>query len=181
MKRILLHTCCGPCTVYPLEHLRREDWTVHGFFYNPYIQPFQELKKRLETLQTLARIEELPLIVREDYDLEDYLRQVAFREENRCMVCYARRIEATARLARKSGFDAFTTTLLYSKMQRHELIEQLCLAAARRSGASFVYVDFRTGWKKGQEKAREMNLYRQQYCGCILSEKERFFRPGNRD
>ncbi len=174
MKSILLHTCCGPCSIYPVDWLRKKEWTVRGFFYNPYIHPYQEFKKRLHTLQILAQMRDLPLILREDYDLEDYLRQMAFREENRCLVCYSKRIEATARLAHKSGFDAFTTTLLYSKRQQHNLIRDLARCAAKRWGVDFVYEDFREGWKVGQETAKRLNLYRQQYCGCILSEKERF-------
>ncbi len=173
-KKLLLHTCCGPCTIYPLDRLRSEKWTVRGFFYNPYIQPYRELRKRLESLQTFAESVEMPLITREDYDLEDYLRQVAFREENRCILCYSRRVDAAARLAGKSGFDAFTTTLLYSRLQNHELIHDLCRAAAKRCGVDFFYEDFREGWRVGQEEAKRLNLYRQQYCGCILSEKERF-------
>ncbi len=176
-KEMLLHTCCGPCTIYPLDRLRSEDWTVRGFFYNPYIQPYQELRKRLESLQSFAQMAELPLIVREDYDLEDYIRQVAFREENRCILCYSRRVDATARLAGKSGFDAFTTTLLYSRRQNHDIIRALCDAAAKRYGVSFLYEDFREGWRVGQEEARRLNLYRQQYCGCVLSERERFCHP----
>ncbi len=174
MKKVLLHICCGPCTLYPLDQLRQKGWSVHGFFYNPYIQPYQEFKKRLETLQSVAGTRELPLILREDYDLTDYLRKMAFREENRCIVCYSKRLEATARLAQKSGFDAFTTTLLFSKRQQHNLIRELAACTANRLGVGFVYEDFREGWKLGQEAARELKLYRQQYCGCILSEKDRY-------
>jgi len=174
MQKILLHTCCGPCTLIPLQNLRARNCTVHGFFYNPNIQPYQEFQKRLDTLQAFARMEELQLIVRPDYELETFLRQTAFRESQRCVYCYSIRLEAAARLAKKSRFDAFTTTLLYSKWQKHELIRSIAREASNRFGIPFYYEDFRESWKEGQEKVRELGIYRQQYCGCIYSEKERF-------
>lgn len=178
MPRILLHTCCGPCTIYPLEELRRNGWSVHGFFYNPNIQPYQELCRRLEAFRELADIERMDIIVRPDYDLESFLRQVVFREHQRCIHCYSIRLEAAARLAKKSRFDAFTTTLLYSRQQKHDLIRSIAEEASRKYGIPFHYEDFRVGWKHGQERAKALGLYRQQYCGCIYSEKERFCRNG---
>ena len=101
---------------------------------------------------------------------------MAFREHQRCLYCYARRLEATARLAKKSRFDAFTTTLLYSKRQKHDLVCDLAQEVSKRHGIPFYYEDFREGWKLGQEQARRQGLYRQQYCGCIYSEKERYLK-----
>ena len=173
LPRILLHTCCAPCTIYPLARLREAGWQVHGFFFNPHIQPYLELQKRLTTLESFAREEGLKVIIRADYELESFLRKVVFREHQRCLYCYARRLEAAARLAKKSRFDAFTTTLLYSKRQKHDLVREIAEAASRRYGISFYYEDFREGWKTGQEQARLAGIYRQQYCGCIFSEKER--------
>jgi len=149
-------------------------WHVHGLFYNPHIQPYQEFQKRLTTLESFAQGEELKIIIRSDYELERFLRQVAFREHQRCIYCYAIRLEATARLARKSRFDAFTTTLLYSKRQKHDLVLELGQEASRKFGIPFFYEDFRKGWLEGQEQARVLGMYRQQYCGCIFSEKERY-------
>jgi len=174
MRKILIHTCCGPCTIYPLQQLRAQNWAVHGFFYNPNIQPYQELQRRLEALQVVAQKEDLKLIIRPDYELEAFVRQTAYRESRRCIYCYSVRLEAAARLAKKSRFDAFTTTLLYSKRQKHELIRTIAEEAARRSGIQFHYQDFREGWKEAQRKAKDLGIYRQQYCGCIYSEKERF-------
>jgi epoxyqueuosine reductase len=128
----------------------------------------------METLVSFAQNQGLPMIVREDYELERFLRQAAFREHQRCIYCYSVRLEATARLARKSRFDAFTTTLLYSKQQKHDLVRSLAEEASRRHGIPFHYEDFRSGWRTGQEEAKALGMYRQQYCGCIYSEKERF-------
>ena len=126
-------------------------------------------------MQTVAQCEQLDVIFRHDYDLEAFLRQAAFREHMRCLYCYSVRLEATARLAKKSRFDAFSTTLLYSRQQKHEIIRSIGEEASRKHAISFHYEDFRVGWKQGQEKAKAMSIYRQQYCGCIYSEKERFF------
>jgi hypothetical protein len=174
MSRILLHICCGPCAIYPVSALRAESFTVHGYFYNPYVQPYQEFQKRLDTLESYARGEELPLIVRADYDLQAFFREVAFRETNRCIHCYSVRLNSAANLAKRSRFDAFTTTLLYSRRQQHQLITSIAEEASRRHGIAFVYRDFRSGWKDGQQKAKALGIYRQQYCGCVYSEMERF-------
>lgn len=174
MPKILLHTCCAPCTIYPFAKLREAGWQVYGFFFNPHIQPYQEFQKRLTTLESFALREGLKLIIRTDYELERFLRQVAFREHQRCLYCYARRLEAAARLAKKSRFDAFTTTLLYSRMQKHDLVRDLAENASRQFGIPFYYEDFREGWETGQEQARLAGMYRQQYCGCIFSEQERY-------
>jgi epoxyqueuosine reductase len=180
MPKILLHTCCGPCTIYPLEWLRKTGWIAHGFFYNPNIHPYLEQQRRLLALYTLAEQRELELIVRPEYELEFFLRQVVFREENRCFICYSLRLEATARLARKSRFDAFTSTLLYSRQQKHDLIRSIAEDAAKRHGIPFFYEDFRRGWSEGQQAAKAMGLYRQPYCGCIYSERDRYHRGGKK-
>ncbi len=174
MSRVLLHICCAPCAIYPVSTLRGEGFAVHGFFYNPHIQPWQEFDRRLKALETYAASDEIPLIVRPDYDLQTFFRQVAFRETSRCIYCYSLRLDAAARLAKKSRFDSFTTTLLYSRQQKHDLVVSMAEEAARKHSISFLYRDFREGWKEGQEKARMLGIYRQQYCGCVYSEMERF-------
>ncbi len=173
-KRILLHICCAPCTIYPLTRLREAGWDVFGYFYNLNIHPYQEFRKRLETLEKFASMVDLRLIVRDEYDVEHFIRQVVFRESKRCHYCYVHRLEATARLAKKSGFHGFTTTLLYSRQQKHDLIKEIAEGIAAKTGISFYYEDFREGWGFGIEKSKELGLYRQQYCGCIYSEAERF-------
>jgi predicted adenine nucleotide alpha hydrolase (AANH) superfamily ATPase len=80
-------------------------------------------------------------------------------------------------LAKRGKFDYFTSTLLYSKFQNHDLIKSIGESVARSTGVPFWYEDFRSGWKEGIAKSKEAQMYRQQYCGCIYSEKERFFKP----
>ena len=178
--RILLHICCAPCTIYPLRALREEGGEVSGVFINPNIHPYQEYRKRLETLEVYAGQEELPVVREDAYPLEDFVRQVAFREEERCRYCYTLRITRAAQIARRDRYDAFTTTLLYSRYQKHDLIRSIAECAALRQGIPFLYRDFREGWSEGVRISKEIGMYRQSYCGCIYSEKERFYRPSRR-
>ena len=173
-ERVLLHVCCGPCAVYPLKVLQEEGYEVHGLWFNPNIHPFTEYLKRLEAAREYFRSQDVPLIELDEYSLVEFLRDSAYRENGRCPNCYSKRLEKAAGIARKGKFDYFTTTLLYSKMQRHDLIREMGLSAARGYGRKFLYRDFREGWKYGIEKSREAGMYRQQYCGCIYSEMERY-------
>ena len=178
--RLLLHICCGPCLVHPLSVLREEGVETRGFFYNPNIQPYTEFQKRRDSLVEYAGKMDLPLILREDYPLEEWLRAVAFRETERCSHCYHLRLDAAARAAKKSGYEAFSTTLLYSRLQDHERIKAIAASAARQAGVDFFYRDFRQGWKEGIKGSQEAGLYRQKYCGCIFSERDRFAPAGMR-
>jgi len=121
------------------------------------------------------------VIYQKEYDMEGFLRQVVFRESQRCAYCYHDRLTAAARTAKKGKFDLFTTTLLYSKFQNHEQIRDIGQSIAKTVGIPFYYQDFREGWKSGIEKSKALNLYRQQYCGCIYSEKERFYRKSKQN
>ena len=179
MKKVLIHTCCANCLIYPYEVLKREGFEIHIFFYN-HIHPFTELQKRVESVLKFAQMENLNCIIREEYKLVDFIQNVVFREGNRCLYCYYSRLEATARLAAKSGFDSFTTTLLYSKQQKHEKIKEISENLSKKFSINFFYRDFREGWQYGIEKSKELGLYRQQYCGCIYSEKERYLGKSDR-
>jgi len=175
--KVLIHTCCGPCAIHPVDALRRDGHEVMAFFYRHNIHPFTECLRRQQALQQYADSIALKVIVQEGYELEDFLRKAAFREADRCRICYHDRLRTTALLARRGKFGAFTSTLLYSKFQNHETIRELGESVAKAAGVPFLYRDFREGWKEGVETSKRLGLYRQQYCGCIYSEKERFFRP----
>lgn len=172
--KLLLHTCCGPCSIYPVRVLREAGLSVMGFFYRSNIHPLTECEKRLATLQTYAAQIDLKLIVEKRYDLEGFLRRAAYREADRCRFCYYDRLKTTAVLARRGKHDAFSTTLLYSKYQKHDLIRTIAEAVAKETGVAFYYQDFRSGWQEGVATSRELGMYRQPYCGCIYSEKDRF-------
>lgn len=173
--KILLHICCGPCSIYPVRILREEGHDIHGYYYNPNIHPYREYIRRRDALAEWAESINLPVIYSDDYDLREYLRRIVYREAERCRFCYSMRLEKAAFIARRGKFDALTTTLLYSKFQKHSLIEETGKAAARGKGVEFLYRDFRDGWKEGVERSKQLGMYRQQYCGCIFSEKERYY------
>lgn len=171
---LLLHVCCGPCTIYPLEILRQKGFKVTGHFFNPNIHPFKEFERRLSTLKIYAENQQLPLVVDEKYGLTDFVRKIAFNEAERCQICYTTRLEKTVILAKEKGFDSFTSTLLYSQYQEHNEIISLCKKLSAEHAIDFFYQDFREGWQKGIDKSKDLKMYRQPYCGCIYSEQERY-------
>jgi len=174
-KRILLHMCCGPCSISVVRALLGEGYAVTGFFYNPNIHPLVEYLKRREGAARTADRLGIPVIFKDDeYDPAVYLRETAFREANRCFHCYRLRLERTLSIARRGRFDFFSSTLLYSKMQKHEVIRDLGRDLAGSGNTGFLYRDFRTGWKEGIATSKDWGIYRQQYCGCIHSEFERY-------
>lgn len=176
--KVLLHICCGPCSTYPLKALGQEEGhEIRGYFYNPNIHPYTEFQKRLETLQSYAEKLQLPLIVDDNYELDEFLRQAAFREGERCRSCYASRLRRVAQVAKKGNFQAFTTTLLVSPFQKHEMIKEIGTAIGEELNIPFLYRDFRLGYKEGVEISKAEEMYRQQYCGCIYSERDRYYRP----
>jgi predicted adenine nucleotide alpha hydrolase (AANH) superfamily ATPase len=147
-----------------------------GFFYRHNIHPFQECLKREDTLKEYSQSINLKVIYQQEYKIEDFIQSVVFRESDRCSICYHDRLLQTAIIAKKGDFEAFSTTLLYSRFQNHERIRETGEAIATKYGIKFFYHDFREGWKSGIEASKRLNLYRQQYCGCIYSEKERYFK-----
>ena len=171
-----MHICCGPCTIYPLKELRTSGHEVVGVFYNPNIHPYQEYQRRRQTLSDYAEKSFLHIICPDDYSVEEFLRQVAFKEKERCDYCLRDRLKYTARLAHTEKYDCFTTTLLYSKHQKHDKIKEIGENLGKQLGIPFYYQDFRVGWDEGIKISKELGMYRQPYCGCIYSEKERFYK-----
>jgi len=174
--KILLHICCAPCSIYPVKFLREQGLDVMGFFYKHNIHPYTECLKRKEALESYSKEIDLRVIYQEGYDLEGFIRNVVFRESNRCSYCYHERLRSTALVAKHGRFDYFTSTLLYSKFQKHDTIKTMGESIGSSVGVPFYYHDFRVGWKDGIEESKRIGLYRQQYCGCIYSEKERYFK-----
>jgi hypothetical protein len=172
--KVLLHICCAPCAIYPLETLRSSGVAVDGYFFNHNIHPYQEYRRRLDTVRQYAALVHLELICHDEYRLEEFLAATASRPEERCRYCYVSRLDRAAQAAAELGYDVFTSTLLYSRYQQHDLIRREGEQAAARHGVSFLYEDFRRGWQQGIAASKEMGLYRQQYCGCIYSEKDRY-------
>ena len=174
MARILIHACCANCLLYPLKVLKENFNEIFVLWYNPNIHPYTEYSKRLEAMRQLEQTHSLRVIYNDYYDIKEWLQMVAFREEKRCLLCYHQRLKMAAAIAKKGGFDYFTSTLLYSKHQKHNLIREIGESVGKEKGVRFYYYDFREGWKEGIEESLKLGLYRQNYCGCILSEEERF-------
>jgi len=175
--KLLLHICCAPCSIYPIKTIRAGSLDLMGFFYRNNIHPYTECLKRQEALQSYAQEIDLRLIYQEGYDLEGFIQNVVYREKDRCSYCYHDRLRTTALMAKRGKFDYFSTTLLYSKFQNHDMLKSIGESVGRAAGVPFFYEDFRTGWQEGVKTSKDLAMYRQQYCGCIYSEKERYFRP----
>jgi len=175
--KLLMHTCCAPCSVYCIDVLRNENIEPTLYWYNPNIHPYMEYKARRDTLKQYSEMIKVQAIFQEEYGLKEFCRNVAQDLDNRCSnYCYKVRLEQTVKYARENGFDTFTTTLFVSPYQKHEEIKKICEDLAKKYGVNFLYRDFRPGFREGQAKARQLELYMQKYCGCIFSEEERYLK-----
>lgn len=174
---ILLHACCGPCSIVPVLRLRDAGYAPTAYFHNPNIHPLTEYLRRRDALLELAARLDVPVIVRDDAAHPgpwlDAVARSGRDMARRCPACYALRLAETAQAARNLGFARFTSTLLYSKYQNREAILAAGLAQAGPELA-FMPEDFRPGWDEGVRLSKEWGLYRQSYCGCMLSEFERY-------
>lgn len=173
---ILVHTCCAPCLCALLDALRAGGAAPTAFFFNPNIHPLIEYRRRLKAAQVLAERERIPLVAAGGYGLQAFLAATAgqWGRPERCRACYALRLDTAARHAAANRFGRFTSTLLVSPQQDREAVVELGHAAARRYGVAFDDSDRRALHGLGIERARRIQLYRQQYCGCIFSEQERY-------
>jgi len=174
VKKLLIHSCCAHCAAYTVNYWREQGYDTSAFWYNPNIHPYTEHRHRLEAMQSLAKKTSLPLIVAEGYDIIDYFRGVVGHEAERCQFCFKLRLSKTAETAKETGFDAFTTTLLISPQQKHKLIKEVGDELAKETGVDFLYADLRKRYSDSRHITKPMELYRQQYCGCVYSEWERY-------
>ena len=178
--KTLLHICCAPCANQCVEVLRGEELEVAGFWFNPNIHPFTEYRARRNCVVEYAKAVDLPLILRDEYALRPFVREIAENIAGRCVKCYEMRLFAAAQAAKEGGFDSFTSSLFISPYQNHELMRQVAERAAEAYGVEFLYRDFRPYFRAGQDYAREHEFYMQKYCGCIFSEEERYLKPAKR-
>ena len=173
--KLLMHTCCAPCSVYCIEKLREEEIEPVLYWYNPNIHPYTEYKLRRDTLKEYAKNINVEAIFEEEYGLKEFCKNVIDNLEERCSnYCYKVRLEKTVKYAKENGYDAFTSTLFVSPYQKHEELKKICEELSRKYDIKFLYRDFRLGFREGQTKARELGLYMQKYCGCIFSEEDRY-------
>jgi len=170
---IVLHVCCAPCLAGTLDAFT-ELGQVRPYFYNPNIHPLLEFRKRLKALDVFAERRRISYLADREYGLHRFLRLVSPDGAGRCAVCYRERLGRTARYAAENGFDAFSTTLVCSTHQDQDAIQKAGKRAAAETGLEFLYRDLRDRAAAGHAAAKKMSLYRQQYCGCIFSEYERY-------
>ena len=164
------------------ESLRNEGIEPTLYWFNPNIHPYLEYKARRDTLIEYSKMIDINLIVNENYGLKEFCKNVIDDLENRCSnYCYIVRLEETVKYAKENGYDAFTSTLFVSPYQQHEKLKEICEELAKKYDIEFIYRDFRVGFREGQNKARELGLYMQKYCGCIFSEEDRYSKQIEKD
>jgi len=168
--RILLHSCCAPCTTFPASILRAEGFLVEGIFYNPNIFPDSEEEKRWSTYREYAARIGLKVFRPEGSHAEwrSFIAE-SLEGQGRCGLCYRMRLIEVARVAREKGYDCFSTTLLVSPYQDHLEVKRSLEEASRIHSVPYIYRDFRVGYRRSREMARGQHLYMQKYCGCEFS------------
>lgn len=186
--KILVHTCCAPCLIHPLELLMERGYEVVPFFYNPNIQPFREYRERYFEVCDYCREKGLDLHTGA-YDMERFLSELSTTAQadfvrgdeagkgkaiDRCRGCYRIRLDRSAIAAAALGIRDFTTTLLVSPYQDRERIKSIGEQMSVAHGVMFLYEDMSPGFRDAMRQSRELGMYRQSYCGCVYSEKERY-------
>ncbi len=172
---LLLHICCAPCSIYSWQYFEQQGYNIEGYFFNPNIHPYKEFERRKNALLSLMEEENRKVKLEGDYPLEDFLTQAVKELDDRCRLCYTIRLKQTAVYAREQGIKNFSTTLLLSPYQNHELLKEVGFKIAAEQEINFIYTDLRPGFKESIRRARESNIYVQGYCGCVFSEKERYY------
>jgi len=177
---LLLHSCCAPCSSYVLECLSKH-FKITVFYYNPNIEPFEEYQKRVaEQRRFLSAYKSAnPLEFFEGpYDETAFQRISAGREEekeggSRCFLCYELRLRKTAEYAKANQFDYFTTTLSVSPYKNAQALNEIGARLSEEYGVSFLFADFKknNGYQRSIELSKQYRLYRQNFCGCIYSQK----------
>ena len=179
--KLLIHVCCAPCLTG--SKLAIDSWAKNQnidnidltcYWYNPNIHPYTEYKSRFRALEQYVCENNIKLIVRDEYGLIEFTKNVIGDLQNRCGYCYSSRINPTAKYAAENNFDAFTASLLVSPYQKHEFLREICERYALEYNTRFFYCDFRDNFREGQKLSRERGIYMQKYCGCIFSEQERY-------
>lgn len=171
--KLLMHTCCAPCSVYCIDTLRKEGIEPTLLWYNPNIHPYTEYVLRRDCLKEYSKKIGVNAIFEDEYGLEPFCKEVINDVKTRCIkYCYPIRLRHTFEYAKEHGYDTVTTTLLYSIYQKHDYIKHLMEKYSEEYGIKFLYKDFRVGYWEGHQKAHELGLYMQKYCGCIFSEEQ---------
>ncbi len=179
---LLLHSCCAPCSSYVLEYLANY-FKITIFYYNPNISPKEEFDKRIEEQKRLIReltVKNKVEFIEGNYDNSKYenaIQGLEFEKEggSRCHICYQLRLEETAKLAKEKGFNYFTTTLSISPYKNAKVLNEIGEELEKIYHVNYLYADFKKkdGYKRSIELSRIYHLYRQDYCGCKYSKRNK--------
>lgn len=181
---ILLHICCGPCSIYPVKYFIEKEISFKGYFYNPNIHPYKEFRKRIKALEEIQRILKFDIIWDKEYGLRKFIKETFIlwdKPGKRCERCYFMRLKATVKKALEIKAEAFTSTLLLSIHQNHQIIKEMAEELSFYYKIPFFYEDFRKGYKESHEEAKNLDIYTQGYCGCIFSEEERYYKKRKKE
>lgn len=182
VPRLLLHSCCAPCSSYVLEYLSQY-FEVTVFYYNPNIYPESEYTKRVLEQQKLIsemRFKHPVTFIAGNYDSEKFYNMARGLEDvkeggERCFKCYELRLREAAKIAKNGEYDFFTTTLSISPLKNAQKLNEIGMLLAEEYGIEYLLSDFKkkNGYKRSVELSEQYGLYRQDYCGCVFSMKER--------
>jgi len=182
VPKLLLHSCCAPCSSYVLEYLS-DYFEITVFYYNPNIFPENEYTKRILEQQTLIsdmKVKHPVSFLAGNYDRDRFFRIAEGLEHlreggERCFKCYELRLEEAAKIARDAGFNYFTTTLSISPLKNADKLNEIGTRLADKYGVQYLQSDFKkkNGYKRSIELSSEYGLYRQDYCGCEYSFRDR--------
>jgi predicted adenine nucleotide alpha hydrolase (AANH) superfamily ATPase len=167
-----MHICCANCGLFPIKELTSRGLQIRGLWFNPNIHHEDEYQRRLNALRTLEGLWDLDVRYIDRYGFEEFRKALEGHRGIRCEICYRMRLKETAATAREMGLDGFTTTLLVSPYQKHDLILRTGREMEKEYSIPFLYEDFRPLYKKALALSRELGLYRQNYCGCVYSKEE---------
>ncbi len=177
-KTLLLHSCCGPCSTACIERLK-QFFDVTIYYYNPNIYPQEEFEKRLFNQKKVIKYFKDIKIVSPTYDEHEYLKTIKGLENEkeggkRCEECFKLRLKETALYAKLHGYDYFGTTLTVSSHKNEQHINQIGKEIEEETKVNFLYSDFKKhdGYKRSIDLSKEINLYRQNYCGCRFSRRK---------
>ena len=173
-SKILIHTCCAPCLIWPQNLLKEKGFQVAGFFYNPNIHPQEEYQRRRDAVEKLSQINGAEMIY-PGYDPNEYYQAIGNQKEGeeRCFICWSLRLQRTALNALERGFSHFTTTLLVSPHQDQDSLKKIGQDISAETGVPFYWEDFRSGYRLAHQQAKAEGIYCQKYCGCEFSLTEK--------
>jgi len=169
---VLVHICCAHCSAYTLSFWQNQGYRVSAFWYNPNIHPLEEHQQRLDAAAVLLEQQSVKLTASPDYEPSKFFHRVKNSGPGRCADCFRLRLEKTAGEALRLGFKAFSSSLLISPQQQHEVLMSIGDEIARKTRLVFLYSDLRRRYSDSRVITKGMDLYRQHYCGCEYSRQE---------